>query len=269
MSFFTKENYDNFPCKLCSNSSKEINMNKRVAIITGASKGIGKTISKQMVGEGYFVILVDVDERPGKALEAELTSENTKFYTTDISNEKQVVELFKLVTEEYGRINVLVNNAGIIRDNMIWKMSVEDFDEVIRVNLRGTWLMCREVAKVMRQQESGRIINISSRAWLGNRGQTNYSASKAGVVGLTRSLALELGKYNVSVNAVAPGLIDTPLTQALPDHVKQELIEAQPTKTIGRPEDVANLVVFLSSEKTEFITGQTLYVDGGKSIGSA
>jgi (2S)-[(R)-hydroxy(phenyl)methyl]-succinyl-CoA dehydrogenase BbsD subunit len=262
------ENYDNFPCKLCSNSTNKLNMNKRVAIITGASKGIGKTISMQMVENGFFVVLVDVDETAGKALEAELTNENARFYTTDISNEKQVEELFKFVIEEFGSINVLVNNAGIIRDKMIWKMSVDDFDEVIRVNLRGTWLMCREVAKVMRQQESGRIINISSRAWLGNRGQTNYSASKAGVVGLTRSLALELGKYNVSVNAVAPGLIDTPLTQALPAAVKQKLIEAQPTKTIGQPEDVANMVSFLSRDDTEFVTGQTLYVDGGKSIGS-
>lgn len=191
------------------------------------------------------------------------------FFAADISDESQVEELFRSVKEEYGGIDVLVNNAGIIRDNMIWKMSVDDFDQVIRVNLRGTWLMCREVAKVMREQESGRIINISSRAWLGNRGQTNYSASKAGVVGLTRALALELGKYNISVNAIAPGLIDTPLTQALPEAVKQKLIEAQPTKTIGQPQDVANMVSFLSKEETEFITGQTLYVDGGKSIGSA
>jgi NAD(P)-dependent dehydrogenase (short-subunit alcohol dehydrogenase family) len=244
-------------------------MNKRVVIITGAAKGIGKTIVRQMVNDGCFAVLVDVDEREGRALEVELTGENARFFAADISSENQVEELFEFVTAKYGKIDVLVNNAGIIKDNMIWKMSVDDFDQVIRVNLRGTWLMCREAAKVMRAQESGRIINISSRAWLGNRGQTNYSASKAGVVGLTRALALELGKYNISVNAVAPGLIDTPLTQALPEAVKQKLIEAQPTKTIGQPQDVANMVSFLSKEETEFITGQTLYVDGGKSIGSA
>jgi NAD(P)-dependent dehydrogenase (short-subunit alcohol dehydrogenase family) len=136
------------------------------------------------------------------------------------------------------------------------------------VNLKGTWLMCREAAKIMKQQNSGRIINISSRAWLGNKGQSNYSASKAGVVALTRVLALELGKYNVCVNAVAPGLIDTPLTQKLEKEILQKLSEAQPTKTMGKPEDVANAVSFLSSEKTKFITGQTIYVDGGKSIGS-
>ena len=128
--------------------------------------------------------------------------------------------------------------------------------------------MCKEAAKIMRQQKSGRIINIASRAWLGNRGQSNYSASKAGIVGLTRVLALELGKYNVCVNAIAPGLIDTPLTQVLPEDVKQKLIEAQPTKTMGKPEDVANAVAFLASDETQFITGQTIYVDGGKSIGA-
>ena len=147
-------------------------------------------------------------------------------------------------------------------------MPAEDFDKVISVNLRGTWLMCRAAASVMKEQKSGRIINVASRAWLGNPGQSNYSASKAGVVGLTRVLALELGRYNVLVNAVAPGLIDTPLTQALSEDVLAKLINAQPTKTIGSPDDVAHTVAFLANENTKFITGQTIYVDGGKSIGS-
>ena len=128
--------------------------------------------------------------------------------------------------------------------------------------------MCREAGKIMRSQKRGRIINITSRAWLGNRGQSNYAASKAGVVGLTRVLALELGKYGVFVNAIAPGLIDTPLTKKLPEDVQQKLIQAQPTKTMGRPEDIANAVAFLSDDQTNFITGQTIYVDGGKSIGA-
>ena len=128
--------------------------------------------------------------------------------------------------------------------------------------------MCREAAKVMKEQNHGRIVNIASRAWLGNRGQSNYSASKAGVVALTRVLALELGKYNVAVNAVAPGLIDTPMTQKLENDVLQKLIDGQPTRTIGKPDDVANAVAFLASEQTGFITGQTIYVDGGKSIGA-
>ena len=244
-------------------------MDKKIVIITGASKGIGKAISQQMVDEGYFTLLVDVDKENGKVLETAFGAENAKFFPANISDESEVKALFRFVIDNFGRIDVLINNAGIIRDNIIWKMPIEEFDEVIRVNLRGTWLMCREAAKIMRKQKNGRIINIASRAWLGNAGQSNYAASKAGIVGLTRVLALELGKYNIFVNTVAPGLIDTPLTQALPENVKQKLIDAQPTKTIGQPEDVANAVAFLSSDKTRFITGQILYVDGGKSIGAA
>ncbi|MBK7247002.1 MAG: SDR family oxidoreductase [Flavobacteriales bacterium] len=147
-------------------------------------------------------------------------------------------------------------------------MTLEDFQAVLDVNLQGTWLMCREAAIRMRHQKSGAIVNISSRAWLGNPGQSNYAASKAGVVALTRVLALELGPSNVRVNAVAPGLIDTPLTQSLEPEVLQRLIAAQPTRTMGQPVDVAHTVAFLLSDKARFITGQTLYVDGGKSIGA-
>lgn len=143
-------------------------------------------------------------------------------------------------------------------------MSVEEFDTVINVNLKGTWLMCREAASIMKERKNGRIINIASRAWLGNRGQSNYSASKAGVVALTRVLALELGKYNICVNAIAPGLIDTPMTQKLEKVVLQKLIDAQPSKSMGKPEDVANAVAFLANPETGFINGQTIYVDGGK-----
>ena len=168
----------------------------------------------------------------------------------------------------YGRVDVLVNNAGIIRDNMIWNMEAVDFDLVIQVNLKGSWLMCREAAIRMKEKQQGRIINIASRAWLGNRGQTNYSASKAGVIGMSRALALEMGKYNVAVNVVAPGLIETPLTASIKKEALDKLIAAQPTKTMGKPEDVAHTVSFLASPKTSFITGQTFYVDGGKSIGA-
>jgi NAD(P)-dependent dehydrogenase (short-subunit alcohol dehydrogenase family) len=243
-------------------------MQKLVAIVTGAGKGIGKAISEKLAEDGFFVVLVDVDKISGDNAAKEIGKDKSVFYLTDISNEKQVIALFNFAQESFGRIDVLVNNAGIIRDNMIWNMSVTDFDIVINVNLKGTWLMCREAARRMKEQNFGRIINISSRAWMGNRGQTNYSASKAGVIGLTRALALELGKYNVTVNAVAPGLIDTPLTQKLKKEVLEKLIQSQPTKTMGKPEDIANTVAFLVSEKTDFITGQTIYVDGGKSIGA-
>jgi len=191
-----------------------------------------------------------------------------KFILCDISNDKEVNNLFNSVVKEFGGVDVIVNNAGIIRDNVIWKMPVEDFDKVVDINLKGTWLMCKVAGTLMRDQKRGRIVNIASRAWLGNRGQSNYSASKAGVVGLTRVLALELGKYGVLVNAIAPGLINTPLTQKLSEEVQEKLIQAQPTKSMGQPEDIANAVAFLCDEKTQFITGQTIYVDGGKSIGA-
>ncbi len=242
-------------------------MDKRVAIITGAAKGIGKAIAQRMVNENYTTILVDVDKVNGEALAKEFGNA-AKFISCDISNQNDVEALFSQVTKDFGGVDVIVNNAGIIRDNVIWKMPLEDFDKVIDINLKGTWLMCKVAGTLMREQKRGRIVNIASRAWLGNRGQSNYSASKAGVVGLTRVLALELGKYGVLVNAIAPGLIDTPLTQKLPENVQQKLIQAQPTKTMGKPEDIANAVAFLCDEQTQFITGQTIYVDGGKSIGA-
>lgn len=242
-------------------------MDKKIAIVTGAAKGIGRAIATRLHQEGCIVILVDVDESAGKALEAELGA-NSRFLNGDISSGDAVKKLFEDVLNQYGRLDILVNNAGIIRDNVIWKMPEEDFDQVIDINLKGTWLMCRQAAIQMREQKSGRIVNITSRAWLGNMGQSNYSASKAGVVGMTRVLALELGRYGVLVNAIAPGLIDTPLTQKLPEDVQEKLIQAQPTKSMGKPEDIANAVAFLCDEKTQFITGQTLYVDGGKSIGA-
>lgn len=243
-------------------------MKKRIALVTGAGKGIGRAITQRLVDENYFVIAIDIEKETAITFQKDFPANQIAFIAADISKEKNVDSLFKTIQKKYSRLDVLVNNAGIIADNMIWKMSVEDFDKVINVNLRGTWLMCREAAKIMKEQKSGRIINIASRAWLGNKGQSNYSSSKAGVVSLTRVLALELGKYNVLVNAVAPGLIDTPLTQKLEKDVLQKLIEAQPTKTMGKPEDIGNIVAFLASEKTQFITGQTIYVDGGKSIGA-
>ncbi len=240
-------------------------MDKQIAIVTGATKGIGKSIAVRLVKDGFITILVDVEN--GDSLPKELGGKS-KFIHCDISNEEQVLSLFKIIKEKFGRIDVLINNAGIIKDNVIWKMPSGDFDKVIDVNLKGTWLMCKEASIIMRTKRRKKIINISSRAWLGNAGQSNYSASKAGIVGLTRVLALELGKYGVLVNTIAPGLIETPLTKKLPNDVLERLIQAQPTKTMGSPEDIANTVSFLSDKNTNFITGQTIYVDGGKSIGS-
>lgn len=243
-------------------------MEPKIAIVTGAANGIGKAITEKLIDENYFVIAVDMDAANGKKLLTKYGKSKISFAKADISKETIVISLFEKIIKEYNKLDVLINNAGIIRDKMIWNMAADDFDSVLNVNLRATWLMCREAARIMKEQKSGRIVNISSRAWLGNMGQSNYSASKAGVVALTRVLALELGKYNVLVNAIAPGLIDTPLTQQLKQEVKEKLIEAQPTRSMGKPEDIAHLAAFLVSAQTQFITGQTIYIDGGKSIGA-
>ncbi len=240
----------------------------KTAIVTGAANGIGKAISFRLSREGFYIIAADIDEIRGNELVKELGKEKSEYVNCNISSESAVNGMFQKIISENISIDVLINNAGIIKDNMIHKMPADDFDAVIDTNLKGTWLMCRAAAKAMKEQKSGRIVNISSRAWLGNPGQSNYSASKAGIIGLTRVLALELGRYNILVNAIAPGLIDTPLTQALPADVLEKLIQAQPTKTMGKPEDIANAVSFLVSEKTQYITGQAIYVDGGKSIGA-
>jgi len=244
-------------------------MNIKTAIVSGGVQGIGKAIVKRLIRDGYYTVIADINESEGNIIADELDRENSTFIKCDICNETEVENLFSEIIKEKGQLNAVINNAGIIRDNMIWNMTKEDFNLVVDINLKGTWIMCREAAKIMREQKHGKIINISSRAWLGNnKGQSNYTASKAGIVGLTRVLALELGKYNVNVNAIAPGLIDTPLTQNLKAKVLQDLIEAQPTKKMGKPEDIASAVAFLLSDESNFITGQILHVDGGKSIGS-
>ncbi len=240
-----------------------------VAVITGGAQGIGLAIARRIGLDGRTVVLVDVDaERSVEALER-LREEGIQgsAYECDVSVSDQVRTTVAQILTDYEKISVLVNNAGVIRDNWIADISDEDWDLVIDVNLKGTFNMCRSVVPHLRERQSGKIVNIASRAWLGNPGQSNYSASKGGIVSLTRTLALELARFHINCNAVAPGLIDTPLVQGLPEKVRNRLIEAQPTKEMGRPEDVAAAVSFLASDEARFVTGQVLNVCGGKSVG--
>lgn len=240
-------------------------LRNKVAVVTGGARGIGAAIVQRFVEEDARVYVLDMNF-DGTELQE---SERIAFLVVDVTKSSSVEQAVKHIHAGEGSLDILVNNAGILRDNMIWKMPEEDFDAVIAVNLKGPWLMCKAVAPIMREQKHGRIVNIASRAWLGNPGQSNYSASKGGLVSLTRVLALELARNNITVNAVAPGLITTPMTQALPPEVFSKLVEAQPGKAPGTPEDVAAAVAFLASDEASFINGQVLYVDGGKSIGAS
>ena len=238
---------------------------ERIALVTGAAKGIGKAIVDRFISENYFVIAVDIDELSGKSLIDEYGSSKVLFQKVDICNEQEIHHLFVKIKNDYKHLNVLINNAGIIRDNMIWNMPVEDFDLVINVNLKGTWLLCKEAAKLMKQQNSGRIVNIASRAWLGNRGQTNYAASKAGVVSMTRVLALELGKYNVYVNAIAPGFFPSEMTQAFEkDPTMLKYVESRTSiNRWGKDGELNGALLYFASDASSYTTGQILAVDGG------
>jgi len=236
----------------------------KVVILTGGARGIGTAIVQRLMRDGARVHVLDITFEGTTLTQSELCH----FHTINVTKAEEVNGCIHHIFASEGRIDILVNNAGILRDNMIWKMPEEDFDAVIAVNLKGPWLMCKAVAPIMRAQKSGRIVNIASRSWLGNPGQSNYSASKGGLISLTRVLALELARNGITVNAVAPGLIETPMTQALPPEVYKKLVDAQPGKAPGTPDDVATAVEFLASDDASFINGQVLHVDGGKSIGA-
>ena len=247
-----------------------LSLNERVAVVTGGSRGIGRAVALELAHRGAAVV-VNYNKSPeaAEAVVSEIKAAGGRSvsFQADVSEPAAAQNLIKFAVESFGDLHILVNNAGITRDTVIMLMSELDWDSVLDANLKSTFNCSKAAVKHMMRKRYGRIVSISSvSGQMGNAGQTNYSASKAGVIGLTRALALELGKYNVAVNAVAPGLIDTPLTQKIKKEALDKLIEAQPTKTMGKPEDVANMVSFLASEKTNFITGQTLYVDGGKSI---
>ena len=244
-------------------------MNK-VALITGSSRGIGKQIAIKLAKNGYNIVVNYVNKNE----EVEKTIEELKQFGVevleaqgDISNYEQSEKIVNLVIEKFGQIDVLVNNAGVTKDMLIMRMKKEDFTKVIDVNLVGTFNITKNVIPYMMKKRNGRIINISSVVGIsGNAGQCNYSASKAGIIGFTKSLAKELASRNILVNAVAPGFIETNMTDVLQENVKEEIKKQIPLKRIGKAEDVANAVYFLTSEESSYITGQVLQVDGGMLI---
>ncbi|OHB33553.1 MAG: 3-oxoacyl-[acyl-carrier-protein] reductase [Desulfuromonadaceae bacterium GWC2_58_13] len=238
----------------------------KVAIVTGASRGIGKSISLALAACGAKIVAVDIDLAATEAMVAELKARGSEAIAVQ-GNVTVAADAEKMVqagVETFGRVDILVNNAGITRDALLLRMKDEDWDAVLTVNLKGAFLCTRAAAKVMSKQRYGRIINIASVVGqMGNAGQANYCASKAGLMGLTRSNARELARRNVTVNAVAPGFIATDMTEALPEKTRQELAAQIPLERLGSADDIANAVVFLAQEKSGYITGQVLGVNGG------
>lgn len=247
-----------------------MNVKDRVILITGSGSGIGEGVATKLAENGAKVVINDIDLSKAEMAARSLREKGYESIAikADITDTEQVNQMVANIINEYGTIDGLVNNTGVVKDNLILNMPEEDFDFVIDVNLKGAWICSKAVLGHMKEQEYGRIVNISSRAWLGQVGQSNYSASKGGLVSLTRSLALEFAKFNITVNCIAPGLIDTPLIHSLPQKVQDNLIKAQPTPLIGDPTDIANSVLFFVSEEARYVTGQVLHVDGGKSLGA-
>jgi 3-oxoacyl-[acyl-carrier protein] reductase len=236
------------------------------ALVTGASQGIGETIALDLAKEGLLVCLVDVQREKLEAVAARIAAQGGRasVRAADVSRFDQAAEVVAGVVQEHGRLDYLVNNAGIARDNLLMRMREEEWDAVLAVNLKGVFNFCRAAVRPMVSQSFGRIVNISSVVGvMGNAGQANYSASKAGVIGLTKSLAREVAGRNITVNCVAPGYIQTAMTEGLPEAVKNAFLEMIPMKRMGTPEDVARAVKFLLSEQAAYITGQIIHVNGG------
>jgi len=241
-------------------------MTGHTAIITGGGRGIGKAIAESFARRGANIVIVDVNLDIAKetALELEKTGIKSLAMKADVSNSTDVAKIFENALKEFGKVEILVNNAGITRDGLLMRMKEEDWDAVMNINLKGTFLCSKEAVKVMSKQRYGRIVNIASVvAFMGNPGQANYSASKAGIVGLTKTVAREYASRNITVNAVAPGFITTAMTDALPENVKMEMLKNIPISKFGTIEDVANAVLFFALPESGYITGQVIHVNGG------
>ena len=244
----------------------------RTVFVTGGSRGIGKEIAEQFAKEGANVTIIDVNEQALSEVTAQFTDAGYAFYTkvASVTNREEIGQAMQEAYEKFGSIDILVNNAGVIRDNLLFKMTDDDWDAVMDVHVKGAFYASQAAQAYMTKQNYGRIINLSSTSALGNRGQANYSTAKAGLQGLTKTLAIELGKFGITVNAVAPGFIETDMTKATAERIGisfEQLVEASvkaiPVGRSGKPEDIANAVLFFADERSSFVSGQVLYVAGG------
>jgi 3-oxoacyl-[acyl-carrier protein] reductase len=241
-----------------------LNFSDRVVLITGGAQGIGKETAKRFLQEGANVVICDYNETTGQAALQEFNQEKASFYKVDVSDSAQIQDMVQSVMDKYGRIDVLINNAGITADGFLVKMKDEDWEKVVSVNLSGVFKCTRAVASIMLKQGSGVILNATSVVGIyGNIGQTNYAATKAGIIGLTKSWSKEFGPKGIRVNAVAPGFIKTPMTEAVPTKILDLMAEKTPLKKLGNPEDIANAYLFLASDQASYINGAILSVDGG------
>lgn len=240
--------------------------NNKTVVVTGGSRGIGKEIAAAFAGAGANVVIIDILADSINSTVKEFTEKNwsAKGYSGDVTDNNKIGEIFKEIKSDFSTIDVLINNAGVTRDGLLLKMKEQDWDLVLNVNLKGTFNCTQKAARYMLKQRSGVIINIASVVGImGNAGQANYSASKAGIIGLTKSTAKEFAVRNIRCNAIAPGFIETAMTGELTDEVVQKYSEVIPMKRMGTPQDIADLCLFLSSERSSYITGQVINVDGG------
>jgi NAD(P)-dependent dehydrogenase (short-subunit alcohol dehydrogenase family) len=246
-----------------------VRLESKVALVTGAGRGIGAATARRFAREGAIVAVNDVGGSELERLTGELgaTGARSLAIPGDVSRKAEVERIVAEATRALGRIDILVNNAGINRDAMAARMSEEQWDAVLAVNLKGTFLCAQAVLPGMRERGWGRVINTSSVGALGNVGQANYAASKAGVIGLTKTLALEYAKFGVTVNCVAPGAVMTPMLAGVPEAIREKIVAQIPVGRIAQPDEIAGVHVFLASHEAAFITGQTLFVDGGMSVG--